>query len=693
MEEFKRVFGIKFIMVFTVTVLLNIGLFVYSSSEGKSMSDIRQETHYRQWIIGELSDMQPEEALEIADIQSDSVIKRKYDELESEEQTVYSRQLNKIKEQLEYIIKYPENIKNIQNNADTLKSFSIFADKNSFTYNNIQKTAKDFKRVEGVQLYLTDNKAVSGFVTYYYIYYLALILNVFVLYELFGERENGMWCIVHTSKSGRAKLAFNRTMIITASAFIITGVLFFTTFLTSFILYKTASINAPIQNIESFSRFSLPMSQLQYIIYDFLYSFCAVLTLTAIVWMAFVFIRHRNIAVTVIAVFMGVEMLLYQKIQSQSVYGIFKQINLIRLLKVNDIISTYANRGKGTFVVSESNIMLTVTTVLFIAACTGGILGTVYMRPEQKKSVIARIADKIWEMYQHLLSGFSITAKEFHKLLITGRGLIVIGVLAILAVYFVRYGQMTFSDSTKELDNTYITNGGKEYHYITDMVNERLNDYQSAVKDAQDCMVRYNAGEATLEEVTESSSTVSLYAVKLGRVSEFMKKQEYLQEINEKYGVDGYMISDRGYEEIFGKYSIIRETVLFLALAAAIILIVAENIVLEYRTGMNYIINASRHGRCWIQIHRALTGAVLTIILFCFIYGMDMYTMYTMYGMPYLEAPLMSLTFMEGCNPSFTIGQWIIIRLVKRFVVILQIYIATYVITNVVMVVRKEKTY
>ena len=91
--------------------------------------------------------------------------------------------------------------------------------------------------------------------------------------------------------------------------------------------------------------------------------------------------------------------------------------------------------------VSESNINVAGYSGAFIAACTGGILGTVYMRPGQKKSVIARIADKIWEMYQHLLSGFSITAKEFHKLLITGRGLIVIGVLAILAVYFVRYGQ------------------------------------------------------------------------------------------------------------------------------------------------------------------------------------------------------------------------------------------------------------
>ena len=50
-----------------------------------------------------------------------------------------------------------------------------------------------------------------------------------------GKTECGALFI---SKSGRAKLAFNRTMIITASAFIITGVLFFTTFLTSFILYK-----------------------------------------------------------------------------------------------------------------------------------------------------------------------------------------------------------------------------------------------------------------------------------------------------------------------------------------------------------------------------------------------------------------------------------------------------------------------
>lgn len=191
--------------------------------------------------------------------------------------------------------------------------------------------------------------------------------------------------MVHCSyiKSGRAKLAFNRTMIITASAFIITGVLFFTTFLTSFILYKTASINAPIQNIESFSRFSLPMSQLQYIIYDFYIVLCSAYADSDCMdgicfYKAPQYSGYGNFCIY------GCGNVLVSKIHPQSVYGIFKQINLIRLLKVNDIISTYANRGKGTFVVSESNIMLTVTMVLFIAACAGGILGTIYMRPEQK---------------------------------------------------------------------------------------------------------------------------------------------------------------------------------------------------------------------------------------------------------------------------------------------------------------------
>ena len=80
--------------------------------------------------------------------------------------------LKELEVQLEYISQYPEDIKMIQENAQQLMSFSIFSDKNSFTYNNIIKTAKDFSKVSEVSLYIADNnKAVEGLVNYYFPFY------------------------------------------------------------------------------------------------------------------------------------------------------------------------------------------------------------------------------------------------------------------------------------------------------------------------------------------------------------------------------------------------------------------------------------------------------------------------------------------------------------------------------------------
>ena len=46
--------------------------------------------------------------------------------------------------------------------------------------------------------------------------------------------------------------------------------------------------------------------------------------------------------------------------------------------------------------------------------------------------------------------------------------------------------------------------------------------------------------------------------------------------------------------------------------------------------------------------------------------------------MPYLDAPLMSLTFMEGCSLNVTIGTWIFLRLLVRFVYVLAVFVLSY---------------
>lgn len=64
--------------------------------------------------------------------------------LSESEQLLFLTVLRDIESQLEYIKKYPEDMKQIQTNAQQLMTFSIFSDKNSFTYNNIVKTGQGF---------------------------------------------------------------------------------------------------------------------------------------------------------------------------------------------------------------------------------------------------------------------------------------------------------------------------------------------------------------------------------------------------------------------------------------------------------------------------------------------------------------------------------------------------------------------
>ncbi len=65
---------------------------------------------------------------------------------------------------------------------------------------------------------------------YYYTFYFALIMMVFIIYGLSGERDNGMWGIVHSAGSGRLRLALHRLFIIAGSGVVITAGLYFTTF-------------------------------------------------------------------------------------------------------------------------------------------------------------------------------------------------------------------------------------------------------------------------------------------------------------------------------------------------------------------------------------------------------------------------------------------------------------------------------
>jgi len=703
MGEWKRIFNWKMLIVIASIVILNIGLFVYAQMSGRSLSDTIFASNEYEHLVERYQDMPLNDAQDRSTKEYSSVLKyvnslnptetqkalsnttsSSQSDEGSQEMVSYFQDLNdsqKVQMQLEfkdiiakikYLNGYPDSIKQVIGNASSLKHFSLFSKPDSFSYNNILKTGKDFERVQNVTPGLTNDKATDAFVNYYYTYYIAFAIMILIIYGLFAERENGMWCMINSAPFGRTRLALKRLLLILTSSFVITGLLYVSTLITSFLVYGGWNdLSTSVQTLNGFAKFTQEFSKLHYLVDNFLLSWAAIFVAAIVLWMLFIFFRNRNHTLILTGAFIGVEILLFNKIQVQSVYNAFRYVNIINLFRINETYSTYNNWGFGIHVYSVLAITFAVLIILLILSGVFAVIKFAHMKPQTKQTLLGRMFATIHQAYQKLFTHFPVTIKEIHKLVITGKGIWVVAAVVIIAIYFSGTGKMNFTDGQIERDQIYLEHGGMDYSYITAYVEQQIQIYNEAKQKLEDTATQYQNGEIDLKTFSKAVSNFQDQANSMKGIQEYSSKIEYLASIKQNYEIDGYMISDRGYEEIFGQYSNQREIILLLTIVTAIMMIISECISMEYRTGMENIVRSCERGRKWIFKKKVAACAIFTILLFGIVYGIDIWNLYHIYGMPYLKAPLMSLTFMEGCAFRVSIFGWMLIRLGARLLICL----------------------
>lgn len=711
MCEARRVFCIKKIIIIEIAIILNIGLFVYGEMAGRSISDTTYANREYSNLVDRYSQMELSEAAvqaqdELVAIgryiksQDDSYTDTNtyemndgcvqmvsyYQTLNSTEQNQLKVMLKAIISKLSYLSGYSEAMTQIMVNADKLKQHSIFTRKDSFSYSNILRTASDFKRVQDVEVKLDNDRGVDAFVHYYYLYYIAAALLVIIIYDMFKERENGVWQIVHNTPYGRTKLASKRLALIWGSSFIILLGLYAITFVTSMLMYGGWNDLAnPIQTLSDFLKFTYTFSKSYYVIILFFLAWAVLGALGTILWMLLIIFRNRNHTLICTAAFVGVEVLIYQKIEVQSVYNTFRYINVVSLLKINEIFSSYLNWGYGSYVFSVMSILFFVLALLTVVSAMVAVVRYSAMRPETRISKLGKLSAVINRKYQKVFTYYPVVIKELHKLVLTSRGLGVVFALILVSIFFSTTGKMTFTDEMKDRDQMYLEHGGKDYSYIDDYVAQRVAEYNEALNILKDITAKYNAKEANMSQYINAIDAVQYQKSIVSKLSEYQKKSQYLSNLNETYGVKGWMISDRGYDEILGQYSKQRELIIMLALVTAITFIISGSIVLEHRTGMNYIIRSGVNGRKWISSRKLAACVVFTVIMTAVVYGIDMWSMYRLYGVSYMNAPVMSLSvmadnigqgamaigFIKNMVLHMSIASFIVLRLVIRLMVAL----------------------
>ncbi|MFQ7574206.1 MAG: hypothetical protein ACLRLD_02085 [Lachnospira sp.] len=610
-------------------------------------------------------------------------IRKIYENSHSEQNDKTWEQMRIIK-QKKYADEYNGNIQKIIERAQILESNKLFADKDSFSYNNIVKTAKDYKPLLNVRITLDNNTAVEKISEYKVLYLFSFLLIIYIINKLYSERDNGMWQIAYASSGGRFQLVIKRVGIVIFVTFIVSALLYWTTVLFSLTVFDGfKGLSAPIQNLPNFNNCTLIINMWQYLVINYLWMFLAVLMFVSVTFMFMTIFRNRKNVFVGITAFGIVEYLLYVNIENNSIYAMFKYINAVNLINMSDICTSYHNIGFSKLVIGLDKVVLIVLLLLIFISVIVSVLLYTNMKPYVQTTLAEKFMSGFNELYQMVMSKYPVMVKEIHKNIFTAKGIwAVVGVI-FAAQYFSLTALMTFSDTEMMTDKMYLSHGGKDYTYIENKINEQVSVFERVSKERQKAKERYDNGQITFEEYYSVITYSQIVSLSMSGMTEPMEKLQYLKRLQTERGINGYMMSDRGYEQIFGKDSIQREVLTGIALLAGIVIICFGSVKLEKLSGMNMLINSSYKGKKRIYCIKYVSCIVVSVLMCITVCVMQYCNLFKYYGMPYLKAPLQSLTFMESISLKVSIIQWILIIIFIKTIITIIVSSVFYNIFNI----------
>ena len=285
--------------------------------------------------------------------------------------------------------------------------------------------------------------------------------------------------------------------------------------------------------------------------------------------------------------------------------------------------------GKFTYPISKLQyvILLIAANSLLIAAL-GLIIWAVFVMFRQRNYAVVCIAVFIG------LESFLYKNIEYNSIL---NGLHYINVVSVLHL--------------NDVLRTYINWGFKEYvFHVSSVVTFSILVVSAiaAIIAYEKCGVMRPYGKVSLWNRI-AGAVNRMYQRMLSRMPQLMKEIHKL--VFSGHGVwyiavDLFVaiyFSGNGYAEIIGSNSVVRETIILITLVAVIMLMAQENIEIEYTTGVEYILNSSVNGRKSRKIKKYISLIIFALVLCAVTYGIEYYCMYHRYGMPYMQAPSLSL--------------------------------------------------
>lgn len=580
--------------------------------------------------------------------------------------------LSELAQQLEYIEQYPDYLLEIDKKASQLNTISIFANDNSLSSKNICKTAEDYTSLKNIALELGNDKPITSVIEFDLIHYLLLIVTFIVVFIFIEERKQGLQTIVYASPNGRFKLALKRCGILALSVILVNIITYTIMFFISFLLYGGWNdLLRNVQSIEMFKNFVIPISEWKFILFFILINILTQIVVAFAVWLIISFIRNTTLALGIIGIVFTVEFLLNAFLPSQSNLAVLKYVNIFCYINPTKEIIKYGNVNAFVTVINLFWLIIIsalVLTFVFVLLCLfAGANRYPYKTPNKFEIIFDKILIKIKAFYWRVVEKLSITGMELYKLLVLQKGIIVIAAFIVVLFSMTATNEIYYNGADSIVNSFYEKYSGKLSNDALQYVSELEDELDKADAEFQKESEYYSKGLMSKEKYEMSCLKNEALDSKRNALETLRSRIDYI----EKNDSEVWLVNPNGYENLLGESGCIRQKNYAIVSIFCIIILFSGVFAFESRSNMYNILMACSGGRSYLFKKKIYAVSIVTGILFACCMFAELYDVCSQYSLSNLDAHIKSLEFLNGLPFNFSIGLFIFLIYVFRFLMML----------------------
>lgn len=545
---------------------------------------------------------------------------------------------------------YGEYLRSIQENKNMLGGISIFGGQSGDTYSsrNLQKSAADYAGLSDSNIRFTPSKGITSAMQSVWID-LLLVLGVmlFVGSLITEEKDKKLFFITRSTKHGVVRSMAAKLAALLVHCTVLT-VLFYTVSLLFFGVGAGWFVpGARLQSVAAYSESSLPVSILGYILLSVLTKAFVLFGAGAVLT---VFCLLSGIAVLPFVVgagMIGGSALLYYLIPAGSVFSVFKYLNLVGLMKTENVYGGYLNYNLFGYPISR----LSVSVGLMLFICIAGLAGSLLAFCRMESFEVRRLRLPFSMPFR---PHTSILRHEGYKLLITNRALPVLLLFAALL-------------ACQSLSRTYAPSVGEQYYQsLMSELEGRLTDekealvlsekarYEEALQQIERLDHMVGAGELSADTAEDLKSQANMT---LAFYPAFQRAEAQYEHIKAD---GGSFVYDTGYLELFGIWEDVFP-VHFLLLTIGIVIAMSGSVSMEYQTGSLFLIGATKVGKHRILFHKALIGTVMAAALAVVPILCRLYSISSVYSLHSFGTAVQDIPHFSGFAVPMPIGCFVLL--------------------------------